>query len=147
MRRLFVWLGLLVLLLSAATLGTWSAFARSSDLFAAAPALSTASNGIPSSLDGVPLRQNWWATTPDIDPATKLSRTLLSQFSTEGANSQIGFMVYLKAQADTSNSISDWNAKGEYVLRQLERVANATQPSLMQAISSEQASSNVTGVT
>ena len=52
-------------------------------------------------------------------------------------------MVYLKAQADTSNDISDWNAKGEYVLRQLETVRFATQPDLMRQIDAATTAGNV----
>src|SRR5262249_49927192 len=60
-------------------------------------------------------------------------------------SSPVGFMVYLKAQADTSNHITDWTAKGQYVLDQLQHVAAATQPALMKAITGLQASSDLTG--
>ena len=46
-------------------------------------------------------------------------------------------MVHLKQQADTSNNITDWDAKGEYVLRQLETVANATQPAVLAVVNNQ----------
>jgi subtilisin family serine protease len=101
--------------------------------------------GLAQLLD-VPLRQNWWTTIPGINPQTKLSYALEASWQS-GPEAEQGFMVYLKAQADTSNSISDWNLKGEYVLRQLETVANSTQPGLMSAVASLQSDNKVTRVT
>ncbi len=139
MRRnsLWLWLTLGALLLAGMASVPWGAQANSS---------SGQAQQQSSGLDGVPLKQNWWVNIPNIDPATKMSYALISQFR-DNPSAEQGFMVYLKAQADTSNSITDWNAKGEYVLRQLERVANATQPSLMQAVAGEQASNNISRVT
>jgi subtilisin family serine protease len=140
MRRIYYWLGLAVLLLAgAAAFGPWSALAGAPTTLPAAQKAEANPE-----LKDVPLRQNWWASRTGIDPATKLSTVLKQQFQTEGAQANLGFMVYMKAQADTSNSISDWNAKGEYVLRQLEAVRFATQPALMQQIDAATAAGNVT---
>ena len=64
------------------------------------------------------------------DLRPKIRADLLAQWDRD-PNAIQGFMVYLTAQADTTNNITDWKAKGEYVLRQLETVANATQPAVM----------------
>jgi hypothetical protein len=138
MRRNYLWLGLLAVGLFAVALQPWRAFA------ALGPTAPTA--GVPAALQGVPLKQNWWASVPNINPQTKINYSLEARLAQDSEGEQ-AFMVYLKAQADTSNSISDWNAKGEYVLGQLERVKNATQPSLMAAVNQERAESNISRVT
>ena len=142
MRRISFWIGLFVLLLAGAALGPWSALAGAPTSLPAGAPVAQKAEANPA-LKGVPLRQNWWAGRSDIDPATKLSTALKQQFQTEGASATLGYMVYLKAQADTSNDISDWNAKGEYVLRQLETVRFATQPDLMRQIDAATTAGNV----
>ena len=91
----------------------------------------------------MPLRQNWWVNRPGVDSTTKLGFVLQQQFQREGADATLGYMVYMKAQADTTNDIADWNAKGEYVLRQLETVRFATQPSVMRQVEAAQTAGNV----
>ncbi|HET9495368.1 MAG TPA: S8 family serine peptidase [Chloroflexia bacterium] len=149
MRRISFWVGLFVLFLLAGVGPWWGVAPGRSVALAGAPASLPAS--LPAgqqaadnpALNGVPLRENWWVGRPGIDTATKLSYMLKEQFQRQGADATLGYMVYMKAQADTSNDIADWNAKGEYVLRQLEAVRFATQPALMQQIDAAQAAGNI----
>ncbi len=151
MRRISLWLGVGALLSLLALIGSVSLSTTAAQpLHAFQPGLNQAqTKGATEDPtlkrlqeQGVPLRNNWWQFVPDIDPATKLNKALLQQFQSNPDQEQ-GFMVYLKAQADTSNTITDWNAKGEYVLRQLETVANATQPALMNAIAQQRMAGRV----
>ena len=149
MRRISLWLGggALMMLLMLVALNPFGATAsRPSNALKSGLSQNQRSADDPALRQlrerGVPLRNNWWEFVPNIDPTTKLNVSLLSQFQSN-PQAEKGFMVYLKAQADTSNSITDWNAKGEYVLRQLETVADATQPALMDAIAGQQAAGNV----
>jgi subtilisin family serine protease len=79
-------------------------------------------------------------------PLPKISPTLLAQWD-QDPNAVQGFMVRLKQQADTSNNITDWAAKGAYVLSQLEQVANATQPAVLDVVNNQRTAGNVTKVT
>jgi subtilisin family serine protease len=148
MRRIHIWFAFAVLLLSVAAFGPWGALAQPADSLSSGSSGTAISRPDPAlsnpALVGVPLRSNWWLSIPNVDPNTKFNNELASQLA-QANGSPIGFMVYLKAQANTSNHITDWNAKGEYVLNQLERVANATQPALMQAVSGLQASNHLSG--
>jgi subtilisin family serine protease len=142
MRRISIWVGLFVLLLAAVAVGPWSALAGApASLPAGLPTGQKAQDN--PALAGVPLREDWWVDRPGVDHNAKLGYALQQQFQREGADATLGFMVYLKAQADTSNDIADWNAKGEYVLRQLETVRFATQPDLMRQIDAAEAAGNV----
>jgi subtilisin family serine protease len=154
MRRKQVWLALGIVLLCLAAFGPWGALAQPANPFSSgSPAPAPSSGATQSKADpalgnpalaGVPLRNNWWLNIPNVNQATKMNNELATQLAS-ARNAPVGFMVYLKAQADTSNHITDWNAKGEYVLNQLQRVANATQPALMKAVAGLQASNNLTG--
>src|SRR5689334_8840701 len=159
MRRISVWLGLGLLALLCLALVPWgvSAYSGGSHAPKAVPVSTgnvTASGAHGAGYEsawqapnlGVPLRDRWWESVPGIDPATKLSYNLQSALEAS-PNAQQGFMVYLKAQGDTSNNITDWNAKGEYVLHVLETVQQHTQPALMQAIDAQKATGNVTEAT
>ena len=150
MRRSSIGLGISVCLLTLASLGSWSVGAHPADRPDAAPpaapraALSKAPYTPPPM--NVTLRSNSWQVNRNIDPATAVDQRLLTQWA-QDPTANLGFVVYLQAQADTTNSISDWNAKGAYVLQQLETVANATQPSVIQALTAQQGLHNVTSVT
>jgi len=159
MRRKSVWFGLGLLTLLCLAIAPWGVAAYSGHVFSAVPVqissagmsaakgASYSGTGAWQAPDlGVPLRDNWWQQVPGIDPATKISGALLAAWSTS-PNAQQGFMVYLKAQGNTSNSITDWNAKGEYVLNVLQTVRDHTQPALMQAIDSQKASGSVSKAT
>lgn len=151
MRRITVWLGVGVMLLLALAFSSWGVLAyqpapaKSVPLQAQGSGAGAGDAYILPNL-GVLLRGLWWESVPGVDRATRISTSLLDSWHDSPA-SEKGFMVYLKAQADTSNTITDWNAKGEYVLRALETVANATQPSLMQAINSHKATGTVSKAT
>jgi subtilisin family serine protease len=86
------------------------------------------------------------ATTQSEAPLPKISPALLAQWDQDPSAVQ-GFMVRLKEQADTSNNITDWAAKGAYVLSQLEKVANATQPAVLDVVNNQRTAGNVTKVT
>ena len=142
MRRISIWGGLGLMFLALLAIASWGASTGLASYKVEAPKAAsqqTSDSYQPPNLSGVPLRNNWWGNIPNIDPATKMNQSLLAGWQSN-QNAEQGFMVYLKAQADTGNTITDWNAKGEYVLHHLESVANATQPGLMQAVSALQAS-------
>jgi subtilisin family serine protease len=139
-RRIFIWFGLAALLMAGLAVGPWGASASlPTGVFK--PASSD-----PASNLNVPLRHNWWVNIPDIDRTSKMHKQLLNDFQDDPTAIK-GYMVYLKAQADTHNNITDWNAKGEYVLRQLETVAGATQPDLLSEVARLKSARNVTSVT
>src|SRR5690242_47208 len=88
MRRIIVWLALAVVLL--------------------------ALGGIPAGY-AAQLGDGPAAAAIPTDLRPKIRADLLAQWDRDPSAIQ-GFMVYLTQQADTSNSITDWKAKGEYVL-------------------------------
>jgi serine protease AprX len=58
--------------------------------------------------------------------ADKIAPELRQQFNA-APGSKLPYLVIMAAQADTSNSITDWNSKGRYVLDTLRATANSTQ--------------------
>jgi hypothetical protein len=154
MRKLSIWTGLGLLFLALLAINSWGALASpnaglpgsSSKPAPANLELKTQNSLLSNVPANVPLRDRWWANIPNIDPATKMNLSLLAAWQSN-PNAEEGFMVYLKAQADTSNNIADWKAKGEYVLHELETVANATQPDLLSAVNALQAAHSVSKVT
>src|SRR6476661_1797323 len=129
MRRIFLWIGLggLMLALAAFILRPWNAQAAYGPNIPATTAASSttgeADNYRPQGLNGVPLRESWWLRAPGVsfDPATKITQKLQAQLDSAGSQ-DTGFMIYLKAQANTANTVADWSAKGNYVLNLLEQV-------------------------
>ncbi|HST03943.1 MAG TPA: S8 family serine peptidase, partial [Chloroflexia bacterium] len=148
MRRIYLWIGLAGLLLAmvAFILRPWNAQAAYVTALPGGAAGTTAESYHPQALAGVPLRENWWLTAPGInfDQATKITPKLQTQLDS-AASQPVGFMIYLKAQANTTNNVADWNAKGDYVLNLLERVQQATQPAVLQEVTNQQALGNITG--
>jgi subtilisin family serine protease len=144
-RRIYfmIGLGLAWLALVALAWRPWSAQAA----YPTAGSNAASNAGAYESLNGVPLRGEWW-NTPYIafDAETRISTKLKPQLdNADAAGRTVGFMVYLKAQANTANNESDWHGKGEYVLDVLERVKAATQPRVMQEVARQQALGNITG--
>jgi len=97
-------------------------------------------------LAGIPLRGEWWITETGVhyNPVTKVSYKLEAQLASD-FTAPTGFMVYLKAQANTTNAIANWSSKGSYVLDLLERTKDATQGRVMQEVARQQALGNVSG--
>jgi|GEM_PF-4878461 len=58
-------------------------------------------------------------------------------------NAKIRYLVVLAEQADTSNNITDWIAKGRYVVDTLKKVANATQPPVAAVLDSQKTAGNI----
>ncbi len=152
-RRIYLMIGLGIALFALAALAwrPWNAQAAyPTGTAAASSSTAGTTQSDPALADpalaGIPLRGNWWLTQPEIsfDPATKISNKLRGQLDSAG-NSTVGFMVYLKAQADTANSINSWNDKGSYVLDLLQRTAQATQPRVMQEVARQQGLGNING--
>jgi subtilisin-like proprotein convertase family protein len=67
---------------------------------------------------------------------------LRDQFRAD-ADGRVRYLVVLNEQADTTNNIRDWNAKGRYVLDKLMQTANATQPKVKAALQTQQTAHNV----
>ncbi len=149
MRRISVWIGVGVVLLAMLALGSWDAWAHPAFDPAVAPAAVPAAaapvarTAYQPPAVGVKLRTDAWQVNTYIDAATHIDRRLLTKWDRDSTAAQ-DFVVYLRAQADTGNSIADWNAKGAYVLHALETVANATQPAVMQTILAQKAAGQVT---
>src|SRR5437588_896993 len=116
MRKLSIWTGLGLMFLALVAINSWGALASPSSKVSiltsklAAANLEVKPQNSRLSEANVPLRSLWWENVPNIDPATKMNRSLLSAWQSN-PNAEEGFMVYLKAQADTSNNIADWKAK------------------------------------
>ena len=72
----------------------------------------------------------------------KLAPDLLNEFNTSRTG-KVRYLVVLREQADTSNSIRDWNARGWYVYNKLREVANRTQPPVAEFIKGQQQRGNV----
>ncbi|HYP19107.1 MAG TPA: S8 family serine peptidase, partial [Chloroflexia bacterium] len=76
------------------------------------------------------------------NPAAKISSRLRAQFSAD-ADGKVRYLVVLNEQADVTNNIRDWNAKGRYVFDKLVQTANATQPQVAATLQTQQAAGNV----
>ena len=148
MRRIFLWIGLGGLMLAVATfiLRPWNAQAAYGTNIPAGSTTGQADNYRPQGLQGVPLRESWWTQAPGLsfDPTTKITQKLQAQLDSAGSQ-DTGFMIYLKAQANTTNNVANWSAKGDYVLNLLEQVQQATQPAVLQAVDQQRTLGNITG--
>ena len=76
------------------------------------------------------------------NPAAKISSTLRDEFAAD-ADGKVRYLVVLKEQADLTNNIRDWNAKGRYVLDKLRQTANATQPQVLATLQTQQTQGSV----
>jgi subtilisin family serine protease len=76
------------------------------------------------------------------NPAAKISSKLRAQFSAD-ADGRVRYLVVLNEQADLTNNIRDWQAKGRYVFDKLVQTANATQPQVAASLQTQQAAGNV----
>jgi bacillopeptidase F len=75
-------------------------------------------------------------------PAAKISNTLRDQFRTD-SDGNVRYLLVLSEQADVTNNIRDWKAKGRYVFDKLVQTANATQPKVSAALQQQQVAGNV----
>src|SRR5215212_1517711 len=81
-------------------------------------------------------------TAPTPPAEGKIAPTLRVAFHDQPTSPQT-FIVLLAEQADTHNDITDWTAKGRYVLDRLQKVAAQTQPAVAAVLTAEQHAGNV----
>lgn len=73
---------------------------------------------------------------------TKITSALVQAFS-ESPLANTRYIAVLAEQADPANSITDWDAKGRYVLDTLRSKANATQPNVASLLATQRSLGNV----
>lgn len=88
--------------------------------------------GVASTQAGASVRTVAQAQTGSSKITSELRTKLAAQ-----PNAKVRYLVTLAQQANVENNISDWNAKGQYVLDTLKAVANATQPKVRDFLASQ----------
>src|SRR5215204_2281593 len=93
---------------------------------------------------GAPARARTTA-APPVVASVKIAASLQQAFAAAGG-APIRYLVVLHKQADTTNTIVDWQAKGWYVLDTLRQTAQLTQPPVAAALARHQQLGHVTHV-
>jgi subtilisin family serine protease len=79
---------------------------------------------------------------PPSASAEKITPALRTQFGSN-PNAKLRYLVLLAEQADPTNSIRDWNAKGWFVYNTLKGVADRTQPPVRALLETQKRAGNV----